>query len=147
MLRFTRVKTAVAQIRAAAFRFFWGEHQYATGRNQNLENTRNSDNIGAKELLVVSFGTSYASTREKTICAIEEDMEKVCPDYSVRRGFTSGRIKKILAERDGIHVDSEEEAIARAAANGVKTLVIQPTHLWLSFSKNSFAAVTGVVQR
>ena len=94
-----------------------------------MENTGNQNGIGEKEVLVVSFGTTYAETREKTIGAIEDTIEKAFPGYAVRRSFTSGIIRKKLAERDGILIDSPEEAFQRAVDNGVKELIIQPTHL------------------
>ncbi|MBQ8305051.1 MAG: sirohydrochlorin cobaltochelatase [Blautia sp.] len=94
-----------------------------------MENTRNQNGIGQKELLVVSFGTSFADTRAKTIGAIEDDLEKAFPEYDVRRCFTSGMILSRIKKRDDIHIDSIEEALQRAAQNGVKELLIQPTHL------------------
>lgn len=93
------------------------------------ENTRNQDDIGEKELLVVSFGTSYNDNRKATIGAIEDALEAAFPDYSVRRGFTSQIIIDHVMDRDGVAIDNVEEALNRAADNGVKTLVVQPTHL------------------
>lgn len=95
----------------------------------SLDNTRNQDEIGETELLVVSFGTSYNDSRRLTIGAIEDAMEKAFPDYSVRRGFTSQIIIDHVKDRDGVTIDNVGEALDRAVANGVKTLVIQPTHL------------------
>lgn len=95
----------------------------------SLDNTRNQDEIGETELLVVSFGTSYNDSRHLTIGAIEDAMEKAFPDYSVRRGFTSQIIIDHVKDRDGVTIDNVGEALDRAVANGVKTLVIQPTHL------------------
>lgn len=93
------------------------------------ENTRNQDDIGEKELLVISFGTSFNDNRKATIGAIEDAMEAAFPDYSVRRGFTSQIIIDHVMDRDGVAIDNVEEALNRAADNGVKTLVVQPTHL------------------
>lgn len=93
------------------------------------ENTRNQDEIGESELLVVSFGTSFNDNRKATIGAIEEAMEAAFPDYSVRRGFTSQIIIDHVKDRDGVAIDNVEEALNRAVDNGVKTLVVQPTHL------------------
>lgn len=95
----------------------------------SLENTRNEDGIGEKELMVVSFGTSYNDNRRLTIGAIEDTIEKAFPDYSVRRGFTSQMIINRVKSRDQIGIDNMTEALERAKNNGVKTLVIQPTHL------------------
>ena len=97
------------------------------------ENTRNQDDIGEKELLVVSFGTSFNDNRKATIGAIEDAMEAAFPEYSVRRGFTSQIIIDHVMDRDGVAIDNVEEALNRAVDNGVKTLVVQPTHLMNGF--------------
>lgn len=102
----------------------------------SVENTRNQDNIGEKELLVVSFGTSYNDNRRLTIGAIEEEMEQAFPDYSIRRGFTSQKIIKLLKRRDQVEIDYVKEALERAVRNGVKRLLIQPTHLMDGFEYN-----------
>lgn len=104
------------------------EENYNTG-DASLDNTRNQDGIGEKELLVVSFGTSYNDSRRLTIGAIEDSMEETFPDYSVRRGFTSQIIIDHIKSRDQAEIDNVTEALNRAADNGVKRLVIQPTHL------------------
>lgn len=93
------------------------------------ENVRNQDEIGEKELLVISFGTSFNDNRQATVGAIEAAMEKAFPDYSVRRGFTSNIIIDHVMSRDGVKIDDVDEALNRAIDNGVKTLVVQPTHL------------------
>jgi len=80
-------------------------------------------------ILMVSFGTSYNDSREKTIGAIEEDIAAAFPKWSVRRAFTSGMIIKKLKERDGCHVDTVEEALNRALQDGIQRLIVQPTHL------------------
>ena len=104
------------------------EENYETG-DASLDNPRNQDEIGENELLVVSFGTSYNDNRRLTIGAIEAAMEKAFPEYSVRRGFTSQIIIDHVKDRDGEVIDNVGEALDRAVANGVKNLVIQPTHL------------------
>ena len=95
----------------------------------SLDDPRNQDGIGEQELLVVSFGTSYNDSRRLAIGAVEAAMEEAFPDYSVRRAFTSQIIIDRVKSRDGIEIDNVEEALERAANNGVRTLVIQPTHL------------------
>ncbi len=84
---------------------------------------------GKAAVLVVSFGTSYNDSREATIGAIESAIAKALPDYEVRRAFTSQIIIDKLKERDGLEIDNVEEALDRAVADGIKTLVVQPTHL------------------
>lgn len=104
------------------------EENYETG-DASLDDTRNQDEIGKQELLVVSFGTSYNDSRRLTIGAIEGAIADACPDYSVRRGFTSQIIIDHVKRRDNVSIDNVTEALDRAVANGVKTLVVQPTHL------------------
>lgn len=101
---------------------------YNTG-DASLDNARNQDGIGENELMVVSFGTSYNDSRRFTVGAIENAMENAFPDYSVRRGFTSQIIIDHIKSRDNIAIDNVGEALGRAVDNGVKNLVIQPTHL------------------
>lgn len=108
------------------------EENYDTG-DASLDNPRNQDGIGEKELLVVSFGTSYNDNRRLTIGAIEEAMEAAFPEYAVRRGFTSQIIIDHVKSRDGEVIDNVGEALDRAVANGVKELVVQPTHLMNGF--------------
>ena len=95
----------------------------------SLDNPRNQEGIGEKELLVVSFGTSYNDSRRLTIGAIENAMEEAFPEYAVRRGFTSQIIIDHVKSRDNVSIDNVKQALDRAVENGVKTLVIQPTHL------------------
>lgn len=80
-------------------------------------------------ILVVSFGTSYNENRIKTIGAIEKTIEEKYSDYDVRRAFTSQIIIDKLKERDGINIDNVTEALDKLVADGVKTLVVQPTHV------------------
>lgn len=82
-----------------------------------------------KAILVVSFGTSYNETRDATIGAVEKAIAKAYPDYDVRRAFTSQIIIDKLKERDGEEIDNVKEALDRLVADGVKELVVQPTHV------------------
>ena len=89
----------------------------------------NQDDIGEKELLVVSFGTSFNDSRAKDIGGVEKALAAACPDWSVRRAFTAQIIINHIYARDGEKIDNMEEALARAKKNGVRELVVQPTHL------------------
>ena len=89
----------------------------------------NGNEIGEKELLVVSFGTSFNGSRAADIGGIEKALQEAYPDWSVRRAFTAQIIINHVLARDGEKIDNVEQALERAAANGVKQLVIQPTHL------------------
>ena len=111
------------------------EENYDTG-DASLDDPRNADDIGEKELLVVSFGTSFNDSRRLTIGAIEQTLAERFPDWSVRRAFTSQIIIDHVAKRDGEIIDNVHEALERAVANGVKTLVVQPTHLMEGFEYN-----------
>ena len=95
----------------------------------SLDDPRSADGIGEKEILVVSFGTSYNDSRAQDIQGIEEALEQAYPDWSVRRAFTAQIIINHVQARDGEVIDNMEQALDRAVANGVKQLVVQPTHL------------------
>ena len=89
----------------------------------------NADEIGEKEILVVSFGTSFNDSRAMDIKGIEDALKEAFPDWSVRRAFTAQIIVNHVQARDGEKIDNIDQALDRAVANGVKELVIQPTHL------------------
>ena len=93
------------------------------------DDSRNQDEIGEKELLVVSFGTSFNDSRVADIKSIEDALQAANPDWSVRRAFTAQIIINHIQARDGEKIDNMEQALERAIANGVKQLVVQPTHL------------------
>ena len=93
------------------------------------DDPRNQDEIGEKELLVVSFGTSFNDSRVKDIKGIEDALQAAYPDWSVRRAFTAQIIINHVQARDGEKIDNMQQALDRAVANGVKNLVVQPTHL------------------
>ena len=90
---------------------------------------RNEDNIGENELLVVSFGTSFNDSRVKDIKGIEDALQAAYPDWSVRRAFTAQIIINHVQARDGEKIDNMQQALDRAVTNGVKNLIVQPTHL------------------
>ena len=94
-----------------------------------LDDPLNGDEIGERELLVVSFGTSYNASRVEDIGAIEKALQKALPEMSVRRAFTSQIILNHVQARDGERIDNVAQALDRAVSNGVKRLVIQPTLL------------------
>ena len=95
----------------------------------SLDDARNQDEIGENELLVVSFGTSYNDSRVADIKGIEDALQAAYPDWSVRRAFTAQIIINHIQARDGEKIDNMTQALDRAVANGVKNLVVQPTHL------------------
>ena len=92
-------------------------------------------------ILVVSFGTSYNDSREVTIGAIENAIRKANPDYEVRRAFTSQIIIDKLKDRDSIEIDNVEEAFARLVKDGVKELIVQPTHVMNGFEYDDLIEV------
>ena len=93
------------------------------------DDPRNQDEIGENELLVVSFGTSFNDSRVADIKGIEDALQAAYPDWSVRRAFTAQIIINHIQARDGEKIDNMTQALDRAVANGVKNLVVQPTHL------------------
>ena len=95
----------------------------------SLDDARNQDEIGENELLVVSFGTSFNDSRVADIKGIEDALQAAYPDWSVRRAFTAQIIINHIQARDGEKIDNMTQALDRAVANGVKNLVVQPTHL------------------
>ncbi len=89
----------------------------------------NADEIGENELLVVSFGTSFNDSRAEDIGGIEKALQEAYPDWSVRRAFTAQIIINHVQARDGEKIDNMDQALQRAVDNGVKNLIVQPTHL------------------
>lgn len=103
-----------------------------TGCGEKGNEAGGTDNVEVSKdtaILVVSFGTSYNDSREATIGAIEKAIGEAFPEYEVRRAFTSQIIIDKLAERDGLEIDNVTQALDRAAADGIKNLIVQPTHL------------------
>ena len=93
------------------------------------DDARNQDEIGENEILVVSFGTSFNSSRVADIKGIEDALQAAYPDWSVRRAFTAQIIINHVQARDGEKIDNVNQALDRAVNNGVKNLIVQPTHL------------------
>ena len=93
------------------------------------DDPRNQDEIGENELLVVSFGTSFNDSRAEDIKGIEDALAAAYPDWSVRRAFTAQIIINHVEARDEESIDNMQQALDRAVENGVKNLVVQPTHL------------------
>ena len=116
------------------------EENYDTG-DASLDNIRNQDEIGDNELLVLSFGTSYNDSRDATIGAIETAIQDANPDKEVRRAFTSQIIIDKLKDRDGLEIDNVDEAFERLEADGVKELIVQPTHVMSGFEYDDLMEV------
>ena len=95
----------------------------------SLDDPRNADEIGENEILVVSFGTSFNESRAEDIKGIEDALQEAYPDWSVRRAFTAQIIINHVQARDNEFIDNVDQALERAVNNGVKNLVVQPTHL------------------
>lgn len=97
--------------------------------NASKDDARNQDEIGENEILVVSFGTSFNNSRVADIKGIEDALQAAYPDWSVRRAFTAQIIINHVQARDGEKIDNVNQALDRAVNNGVKNLIVQPTHL------------------
>ena len=123
---------ALALVLLLAFAALAAAEDMNTG-DASLDNPRNADGIGPDELLVVSFGTSFNDSRRLTIGAIEDAMEKAFPQWQVRRALTSQIILDHVRERDGEEMDNVHAALERSVKNGVRRLVVQPTHLMDGF--------------
>ncbi len=95
----------------------------------SLDDARNQDDIGENEILVVSFGTSFNDSRVTDIKGVEDALAEAYPDWSVRRAFTAQIIINHILAREGYQIDNIDQALQRAVDNGVKNLVVQPTHL------------------
>ena len=93
------------------------------------DDARNQDDIGENEILAVSFGTSFNDSRVADIKGIEDALQEANPDWSGRRAFTAQIIINHVQARDGEKIDNVDQALERAVDNGVKNLVVQPTHL------------------
>ena len=102
--------------------------------------TEETETEADTRLLVVSFGTSYNDSRDITIGAIETDIAEAFPQYEVKRAFTAQIIIDKLKERDGLEIDNVTEALDRAVADGVKKLIVQPTHLMNGLEYGDLAA-------
>ena len=74
-------------------------------------------------------GTSFNDSRAEDISGIEKALEAAYPDWSVRRAFTAQIIINHVQARDDEKIDNVDQALERAVDNGVKNLVVQPTHL------------------
>ena len=111
--------TVISAVAVSSFAFFGCAKKTASGND--------------KEILVVSFGTSFNTSRSITIGGIESSIREAFPEWKVERAFTADTIINILKDRDGIAIDTVQQALDKALAAGVKTLVIQPTHLMSGF--------------
>lgn len=115
----------------------------AEASTEEAEDTTEEATVGdpeKKAILVVSFGTSYNDTRAVTIEAIENDITEAFPEFDVRRAFTSQIIIDKLEERDGLEIDNVNEALDRLVADGVGTLVVQPTHVMNGYEYDDIVA-------
>ena len=92
-----------------------------------------------KALLVVSFGTSFKETREKTICALEKDLQEAFPDRKFYRAWTSNRIIKKVKETEGLDVYTIDEAINQMKEDGIKDILVQPTHMMYGYENARLA--------
>ncbi len=112
----------------------------------SLDDPLNGDEIGEKEIIVASFGTSFNDSRVKDIGGVEKALQEAYPDYSVRRAFTAQIIINHIQARDGEVIDNMEQALQRAVDNGVKELIIQPTHLMKGSEYDELSATVEKVE-
>lgn len=110
------------------------------------DDARNQDEISENEILVVSFGTSFNDSRVADIKGIEDAIQEANPDWSVRRAFTAQIIINHVQARDGEFIDNMDQALDRAVANGVKNLLVQPTHLMHGAEYDELMEAVGAYQ-
>ena len=82
-----------------------------------------------KAILVVSFGTSFHQTREKTIDVIEKKIGNAFPEHQIYRAWTSKMIMAKLLKRDGLKINTVKEAMEQMRNDGITDVIIQPTHV------------------
>lgn len=116
---------------------------HETGSSETTTPDPETTGIPKPALLVVSFGTSYNDSRDATIGAIEEALQTAYPDYDVRRAFTSQTIIDILAERENLEIDNVTEAMDRLVADGVKDVVVLPTHVMNGYEYDDLVKEAG----
>ena len=100
-----------------------------------------------RAILVVSFGTTHEDTLKKNIVALESEISAQYPEYRVDRAFTSGMVRKILSGR-GIEVPDVEAALEKMYESGVRSVIVQPTHLLCGFEYEKIVrSVRGVREK
>ena len=82
-----------------------------------------------KAILVVSFGTSYLDTLEKTIEKAEKQIRDNFSEYDIYRAFTSHKIIKKLKEKYEIFIETPEEMLEKLYENGYEEIIMQPLHM------------------
>lgn len=92
-------------------------------------------------ILAVSFGTSFDDNRELTIGAVEKAISSANSDFDTRRAFTSQIVIDVIKENKGEEIDNVEEAFDKLVKDGVKELVVQPTHVISGFEYDDLVTV------
>lgn len=82
-----------------------------------------------KALLTISFGTTYTEARERNIDACERRLAAAFPDRVAFRAFTSGMVLRKLAQRDGLFIDSPQQALEKLWRQGYRDVAIQSLHI------------------
>ena len=82
-----------------------------------------------KAILVVSFGTSYLDTLEKTIEKAEKQIRDTFSEYDIYRAFTSHKIIKKLQEKYEIFIDTPEAMLEKLYDSGYEEIIMQPLHM------------------
>ena len=79
-----------------------------------------------KGILLAAFGSSYPEARP-AFENIEQMTKQAFPDIPVRWAYTSGMVRRALAEK-GEHYDSVPMALARMAEDGFTHVAVQSLH-------------------
>ena len=113
-----------------------------------MYNDRDHKLHNRNELLTVSFGTTSAESRLHNIDAVEQAIkDAVGDDWIVRRCFTSQTIINLIHKREGIRIDSVEEALQKAKARATRNIVIQPTHLMKGLEYEKIKVIVSEYER
>lgn len=87
--------------------------------NPDFQNLKNKDAI-----LVMTFGTTFADTRAKTIDAVEAAIQKAHPDIPVFEAYTSHIIIDRVKAKEGIQKMTPEEAFSKLKAEGYTRVAV-----------------------
>ncbi|MGN0940200.1 MAG: sirohydrochlorin cobaltochelatase [Selenomonadaceae bacterium] len=93
--------------------------------NPELQNMENKDAI-----VVMSFGTTFKETRQKTIEATVADIQAAHPDTKVVLAFTSHIIIDRIEAKEGIKIPTPEEALAQLKEEGYSRVALTSLDLF-----------------
>ena len=75
-------------------------------------------------MVVMSFGTTVKKTRDRTITATVEDIQKALPDVKVVVAYTSHIIIERIRAKEGLIIPTPEEALEQLKAEGYTRIAL-----------------------